>query len=69
MRRNNVAQKFNGSCIEGALLKFGVELILSQVLQDKGDMNIMFFRGFRVDENIIQVNYNEFIKVVGKCCS
>ena len=64
--RDYVPQKFHLTLVKTTLLQFYIETIFLQLLQSLANMYIMLLLSFWVDQNIIQVNYDENIKEISK---
>jgi hypothetical protein len=53
---------------EGAFLEIGIELMLSQKVQNLLQVFTMLLRGFTIDEDIIQVNQDKLVEVWAEDC-
>src|SRR5882724_10879385 len=59
-------QELNPLHMKQALLRFGVQVILTKVLQDTSDMDLMIFQGVREYEDIIKIDHYEYISHVSE---
>jgi hypothetical protein len=59
---DGVTQKFDGIKPEFTFREFGIQMVISQTLKNNVKMSSMIFKIFRIDQNIVDKNYGEFIK-------
>jgi hypothetical protein len=57
-----MTQKFDDIKPEFTLREFGIQRVISQTLKNNVKMSSMIFRIFRIDQNIIDKNHDEFIE-------
>jgi hypothetical protein len=57
-----MTQKFDGIKLEFTFREFGIQVVISQTLKDNMKMFNVIFKIFRIDQNIIDKNHDEFIE-------
>jgi hypothetical protein len=60
--RDGMTQKYDGIKPEFTFRKFGIQMVISQMLKNNMKMFSMIFKIFRLDQNIIDKNHDEFIE-------
>jgi hypothetical protein len=66
LRGDHEPEKRHFCSMELAFLRLDVETGFLKSLENQTDMVLVFFEGIRIDQEIIEVNNEEFIKVVAK---
>jgi hypothetical protein len=61
---DGMSQKFNGIQPKLTFGEFGIQVVVSQSLKNNMEMFCMIFRIFRIDQNIINEDHYEFIKLM-----
>jgi hypothetical protein len=56
-----MSQKFHGIQLKLTFREFGVQVVVSQFLKNNMKMFYMIFRILRVDQNVINEDYNKFV--------
>ena len=64
--RDDEAEVFDGVGVEGGLLELGVELVVSEALQDHSDVLAMFFGVSGEYEDIIEIDDHELVRHVSE---
>jgi hypothetical protein len=52
--------------MELAFLRLNVEAGFLESFEDQADMSLVFFEGIGIDQEIIEVDNEEFVKVIAK---
>src|SRR5882762_9296569 len=65
-RRNNETQVLHRVCMEGALLRFGMEVVLVETIQNVPHVNLMLLNRIRKNKNIIKIDDDTNVSHIGK---
>jgi uncharacterized protein YeaC (DUF1315 family) len=59
---DGMTHKFDGIKLKFTFREFGIQMVISQTLKNNMKMSSMIIKIFRIDQNIVDKNHDEFIE-------